>query len=228
MQNLRTLEVTLEYTFVNPALLQQALTHISLSEKNIHTHYERLEFLGDRVLGLVLSEMLLHRYPQEPEGGLAKRLAYLASMPILAKVAASLKLEDYIGSRLSAEQRAQEATLDSLMSDVCESIIAAIYLDGGLAPAQHFIKTHWQEYLEDLPLPPVDPKSELQEWLQAHEKRHPTYQLVEKRGPDHNPSYTVSVTIEPFGTTLGTGSSIRLAEKGAAEQMLHRITTYES
>lgn len=224
---LRALETALGYQFTNKALLQQALTHSSLAERDIHTHYERLEFLGDRVLGLVLSHMLLEHYPEEPEGGLAKRLAYLASMPVLAKVATNLQLHKYIGSRLSSEQRAQEATHDALLADVCESIIAAIYLDGGLVPAQNFIQTQWQGYLEDLPAPPLDPKSELQEWLQAHEKRHPTYQLVEKMGPDHNPTYKVSVTIEPFGSAIGAGTSIRQAEKQAAELMLQRIRTHD-
>lgn len=217
-----SLETSIDYTFKDQQLLKQALTHASASESE-QGNYERLEFLGDRVLGLVIAHMLYHSFPKEVEGDLAKRLGFLVSAPLLAEVASSLNLDQYVTSTLASDF-SKTKKQESILADVCESLIAALYIDGGLEVAWRFVTQYWQPLLERNPMPPSDPKSELQEWLQARSKQVPRYRLIDKIGPDHDPQFKVELTIEPYGTVVGQGVSVRKAQKEAAFEMLQRIT----
>jgi ribonuclease-3 len=221
----KELEAVLHYTFKDQDLLTKALTHASAAEKPSGS-YERLEFLGDRILGIVVAHMLYHSFPHETEGDLAQRLAYLVSAPLLAEVASGLYVEKHIKAALGS-QFLKMKKKESILADVCEAIIAALYIDGGLDIAWRFVETHWRPLLERNPVPPRDPKSELQEWLQSRSQRVPAYRLMEKLGPDHDPVFKVSLTIDPFGMVTGQGSSMRKAEKDAALEMLKRIASHD-
>lgn len=225
MMDLNAFESIIGYTFKDQQILRQALTHASAVERE-NGNYERMEFLGDRVLGLVIAHMLYHSFPTEVEGDLAKRLAFLVSAPLLAELSTSLQIEQYVTSAL-ANNFSNAEKKESILADVCESLIAALYLDGGLVVAWQFIEKHWQPLLERNPMPPSDPKSELQEWLQARSQKIPRYRLVEKMGPDHDPRFKVELTIEPYGTVFGEGFSVRKAQKEAALEMLNRISAHE-
>lgn len=208
------LETKLGYVFQNPALLKQALTHASVSGQS----YERLEFLGDRVLSLVLAELLYKSFPKESEGDLAKRLAYLASAECIAKIAQGLGLDAYGSVHISSSQKSQK-----LLTDLCESLIGAIYLDGGYGEAFGFVERFWGPLLEIDKAPPQDSKSMLQEWLQARGKDLPQYVLEEKTGPEHQAHFKISLTIPPIGKLWGEGKTVRLAEKDVAAQMLEKL-----
>lgn len=223
MAELKDLENKLFYSFKDQQLLAQAFTHASAIEGVSHASYERMEFLGDRILGLVVANLIYHSFPFEVEGDLAKRLGYLASTTVLAEVAEELELDQYVTSALPTHFSKAEKK-ESILADVCEALIAALYLDGGLEVAWKFVETHWRPLLQRIPEPPRDPKSQLQEWLQGRSQRLPRYKLVEKIGPDHNPIFRIELTIEPFGTVVGQGPSVRKAEKEAATEMLKRIT----
>jgi ribonuclease-3 len=224
MMDLKNFEVILDYSFKDKDLLKKALTHASAAEKPSGS-YERLEFLGDRVLGIVVAHMLYHTFPDETEGDLAKRLAFLVSAPLCSEVAANLKVEEYINAALGSHYL-KTSKKHPLLADVCESIIAALYIDGGLDVAWRFVESQWRPLLERDPSPPRDPKSELQEWLQSRSQKVPVYKLEEKQGPDHDPVFQVSLTIDPYGTVIGRGVSLRKAEKDAALEMLKRIRTH--
>jgi ribonuclease-3 len=221
MTELTDLEEKIGYHFNDQGLLNQALTHSS-TEVSFHQSYERLEFLGDRVLGLIVANLLYKSFPNESEGDLAKRLSFLVNSSILAEIATNLSVHLYVISALP-EHFSKTEKKESIASDVCEALIAALYLDGGLPIASRFVETHWRPLLERIPDPPHDPKSQLQEWSQKHLQRLPKYRLAEKTGPDHNPMFTIELSIDPYGTTSGKGSSVRKAEKEAAAEMLKRI-----
>lgn len=208
------------YAFKNPALLEDALTHTSLEQPGSTppVGYERLEFLGDRVLGLVIAALLVERYPDEAEGALARRHAALVQRPALADVARRLNLGDHI--RLSeGEASAGGAEKDTILADTLEALIGALYLDGGIAPVETFIHLHWEPLLDSHAEPPKDPKTALQEWAQARGKSLPAYKVVKRSGPDHAPDFTVRVTVEGAGAAEATASSKREAEKLAAEEL---------
>ena len=185
--------------------------------------YERLEFLGDRVLGLVIAELLWRRFPNEPEGHLTRRLTQLVRRDALARVAAALGLDRHL--QLSpAEAAAGAARNPSILADVCEAVIAAVYLDGGFAAASEFIQRHWQPLIAEMDGPPRDPKTELQEWAQARGLGLPAYALTGTSGPDHAPHFTVAVRLADFEEASASASSKRAAETGAAAALLERLT----
>jgi len=226
MIDVNSLEKILGYSFKNQELLEQAFRHASAIERLSHTSYERMEFLGDRVLGLIITDLLYHSFPFELEGDLARRLSFLVSAPLLAEVAGNLELDHYVMSALPTHFSKAEKK-ESILADVCEALIAALYLDGGLTIAWAFVETHWKPLLERIPEPPRDPKSHLQEWLQGQSKKLPKYKLIEKTGPDHNPFFKVELTIEPYGTVVGQGASVRKAEKEAAAEMLKKVFSHD-
>ncbi len=209
------------YTFQDESLLKEALTHSSVGKSK--TNYERLEFLGDRVLGLVVAHLLFDRYPAFTEGDLAPRHAHLVSKPTLATIALALELQEYI-EMASSERRSGGRTKVSLLGDVCEALIAALYLDGGFEAARTFITRFWARAVEEAQVLSKDPKSELQERIQALGKAAPQYEILTRTGPDHAPIFTVEVLIEGFFPRVrGTGASRRLAEQNAAENLLKMI-----
>ncbi len=215
-------EPALGHRFADPALLRQALTHSSGSTDRMRSN-ERLEFLGDRVLGLVVADMLYERFPDEEEGALARRHAALVQRESLARVSRGIGLPDHlILSMGEAETGGREN--DSLLADACEAVIAALYLDGGLDAARDFVHAHWSALMEENPTPPKDAKTALQEWAQGRGKPLPSYREVSREGPDHAPTFTIEVSVEGLDPAIGTGSSKRLAAQAAAEAMLARAT----
>jgi ribonuclease-3 len=218
------LESILGYTFKKTVLLEEALTHPS-KNKTLQKRpfsYQRLEFLGDAVLGLVIAEMLYEAFPTENEGNLAKRLAGLVRSETLALVGKKLGIEQFIYMANSEEQSGGR-TNQSNIEDVCESLIGAMYLDGGLEPARSFIRTHWAELLEAQPLPPKDAKTALQEWAQGRGKPLPEYKVVSEIGPSHAPEFTIEVHVQGLEPMSATGNSKRAAEQKAAQAMLEKL-----
>jgi ribonuclease-3 len=238
MSSLDELEKRLNYHFVNRDLLEQALTHPSYGSDKpqyktrqgrlTRPHYERLEFLGDTVLSLVISEYLLKNYPDENEGSLAKRRAALVCGDSLAAVAQHMDLGDFLymtNSEIESGGRSRRTNLENSF----EALIAALYLDGGLEIVREFIINNFAPLALEMETPPKDSKTALQEWAQARGKNLPQYELVDSTGPSHAPLFTVQVHIEGIEDSLsGTGRSKRLAERKAAEEMMHYVLLQEN
>jgi ribonuclease-3 len=218
------LEATLGHVFKNHALLAQALTHRSaLGQRQpgaATASNERLEFLGDRVLGIVIAERLLTMFPREAEGSLAPRFAALVSAQALAAVASACNIAPYI--RIAQGQRADDSET-AVLADACEALIGALYLDGGLGTAKNFILAHWEESMRSSARPPKDPKTALQEWAQGRALPLPDYRIVSNEGPSHAPVFVMAVNVEGVGEATGTGRSKRQATTAAAAAMLARI-----
>lgn len=214
----------LGYSFSKPERLQTALTHSSTlsHDRGGSDSYERLEFLGDRVLGLVVADLLLARFAQESEGAIAKRFALLVSQQVLAGVARDIGLGEFV--RLSpGEDDSGGRDNPAILSDVMEAVIAALYRDGGLEAARVFIEPRWLPLIEADHSPPREPKTALQEWAQGRGLPLPSYRQISREGPDHEPVFTVEVAVEGEGSSEGTGRSKRLAEQAAAERLLARL-----
>ena len=219
--DLQELEEILGHRFARPKLLEHALTHGSIADKTQQT-YERLEFLGDRVLGLVVADLLFHRFTREAEGALGKRFAALVSRTCLSEVAANLGLGRFL--RLSSgESESGGRENPSLLADACEAVIAALYLDGGLDAARRFIEPIWTPLLEASPRPPQDPKTALQEWAQGRHLELPNYEVIDQSGPDHAPKFLVRVAVAGQEPETGEGKSKRMAERAAADRLLDRL-----
>jgi ribonuclease-3 len=221
------LSTTLRHEFAQPALLTEALTHASaLGRAQRHgprqRGYERLEFLGDRVLGLVVAEMLYRRFPDEAEGPLTRRHTQLVRRESLTEVARAIDLGRHV-ILSSGEQAARTADSGGILADVCEAVIAALYLDGGLPVAARFIERHWAARIEAESTPPRDPKTALQEWAQGRGLPLPLYETVKTEGPAHQRHFTVSVTVATLSPETATGASKRAAEIAAAAALLAQI-----
>lgn len=212
------------HDFAKPPLLERALTHASRNARpgGGGASYERMEFLGDRVLGLVVADLLYHHFPEEEEGALARRFAMLVRRETLAEVAGEIDLGPaLILARGEEEAGARENP--AILSDCCEAVIAALYLDGGLEAARRFIVEHWTPRLAADPTPPKDAKTELQEWAQGQGLPLPRYREVGRHGPAHDPRFTIAVSVEGTETVEGSGSSKRQAEQAAAEALLAKV-----
>jgi len=217
------LEARIGYVFKDPNLLMQAITHVSAlkSGRKRGDSYQRLEFLGDHVLGLVVSDMLFHAFPNADEGELSKRLAELVRKESCADVAKSLGLLDDI--KLGSVGSSADARLrKSILGDICEAVIGAIYLDGGHAAASEFVKRNWTERMHKPRRPLRDPKTVLQEWAQGKGLPTPVYREVERTGPHHDPHFKVAVDVKGLAPAEGEGGSKRAAEKAAAQAMIAR------
>lgn len=212
----------LGYDFNDQKLLVRALTHSSAGDRwQVSQSNERLEFLGDRVLGLVVADMLLQTYGESDEGDLALRFNALVRKETCAEVAIELDLG--VALFMSAgEAQSGGRENRSILGDACEAVIAAIYLDGGFERARDFIERFWRQRLADLKKPPRDAKSALQEWAQGNKLPTPQYVLVERSGPDHAPSFIISVEVDGRPPVSGSGSAKRNAEQAAAEAFLLR------
>lgn len=216
---LSLLEAKLGYHFHDKALLASALTHSSSADDS---NYERLEFLGDRVLGLVMAQALFEHFPQENEGGLARRHSALVQGRTIAVIGQMNDIGDFI-IMSDAERASGGGAKENIISDVLEAMLGAIFIDGGFAAAQSVILRLWGDNIDTLTEAPLDPKTELQEWAQARGLPLPTYDIVEKSGPDHAPEFVIEVRIEGHKPVTANGASRRAAEKTAARVMLRHL-----
>jgi len=217
------LEARIGHKFANAALLATALTHVSAlkSARKRGDSYQRLEFLGDHVLGLIVSDMLYRTFPNADEGELSKRLADLVRKESCAEVAKLLGLAEDI--KLGAVGAAVGARLRrSVLGDVCEAVIGAVFLDGGYQAAAQFVERNWTERMRVLRRPLRDPKTMLQEWAQGKGLPTPIYREIERTGPHHDPQFRIAVELPGLATAEGVGGSKRAAEKAAASAMIAR------
>ena len=214
---LQKLEKDIGHSFANRGLLHEALCHSSC--KGATASYERLEFLGDRVLGLLLADYFFKNFPNDNEGMLSRRLHGEARMSTLADVARALRLNDFIQSQLGLDV----AGNDGVMADVVESIMAAIYLDAGLDAANAFLNRHWPLNGDMIFRHEKDPKSRLQEWSLKHGLGLPEYCQVSKSGPDHAPQLTYEVKIQGFDAATATAGSRKIAEQTAAASLINHL-----
>lgn len=207
------------HVFRDLRLLETALTHSSAVRAK--TNNERLEFLGDRVLGLLVADMLLVAFPEAKEGEIAPRFNALVDARACAEIGLELGLERHIRAESGLKGKAGGAG-GNYLADAVEALIAAIYLDGGLEAARRFIARYWQPRLSVVAVKPPNPKSELQEWLARKSDVRPAYVVDRREGPDHRPTFTVSVQVPGFAPSTGTGGSRRAAEEAAASAFLRR------
>jgi ribonuclease-3 len=202
-----------------PKLFERALTHGSHGRET----YERLEFLGDRVLGLVIASLLYKRFPNEPEGKMSRRYNVLVAREACAEIGRALDLPRYI--RLGAQAREDRADMsDNVIGDVVEAIIGAIYLDGGLERAEAFVQAHWTPFLDGQRKAPVHPKSALQEVAAEKRLGIPAYEMIARVGPHHAPRFRVKVSLGAHGEAEAEGASKQEAETAAAAALLEKIS----
>jgi len=223
---LARLQEKLRYTFKDRSLIDMAMTHASALAglDGVKHSNQRLEFLGDRVLGLVIAERLYERRPGEREGGLAPRLNRLVNKGACADAARRMALGDYLILGTS-EREHGGAEKEGILGDVCEAVIAALYLDGGLKVARGFIERAWAEQFANPQERVKDAKSLLQEWAQARGFSLPLYDVIGRSGPDHEPIFQVVVKVGPEETEHGEGASKQDAERAAAMALLNRLET---
>ena len=212
---IKSLEEKIKYNFKNTSLIHRSLTHKSF---NNNDNNEKLEFLGDRVLGLIISKTLLEKYPKEKEGIIDKKFANLVNKKTCSAIAKKLDLKKfvYLGSSHKNLLRSEE----KIISDALEAIIGAIFLDGGIKSAEKFILTFWKNYLAKSIITLVDSKTKLQEYSLKNFKVLPKYTFYKATGPQHNPSFKTEVTIPNSKKTLGMGSSKKNAQQNAANKLI--------
>jgi ribonuclease-3 len=212
------------HSFKSEKYLKRALTHPSVNvggKGDVVSNYERLEFLGDRVLGLVIAHLLFERFPESREGALATRYNALVRKEACAAVAERIGLGDYL--RLSpGEASAGGRRKTAILGNACEALIAAVYLDAGYDGACAMIERYWVPLLDEVERPLKDPKTMLQEWVQGRGLPAPHYRMDERSGPDHAPRFMMTVEVDGMPAAEGEGSSKRAAEQDAAERFLVR------
>ena len=200
------------------SLLASALTHASTDGKE-KISYERLEFLGDRVLGLVISNLLIRTYNEENEGELSRRLSSLVDKKCLYFIASEIGLVKFVSVGKGTQVN------QSILADVMEALFGAVFCDGGFEAARLVIEELFTPLLDKNKEPPTDPKTELQEWAQAHKLGLPEYREIRRTGPDHEPLFTFSVFLKGFEIKTGEGASKRIAEQAAATSLLTALRT---
>jgi ribonuclease-3 len=215
------LERRIGHRFAAPALLGEALTHSSAvgTARRARRSNERLEFLGDRVLNLVIADLLMARFPRESEGALSKRHAGLVRRETLAEIGRELEL----GQWLELGRSEIDGGNPAILADALEALIGALYRDAGLAAAEAFIRRHWRSRLHEMRTPPRDAKTTLQEWAQARGLGLPTYSVVDAAGPPHAPHFEVMVALAGLPPARAGAGSKRAAEQAAAEQLLSSV-----
>ena len=216
------LEAAVGHVFADRSLLEQALTHISALDGPARlASYQRLEFLGDRVLGLAVAEMLFRAFPSDEEGAMSRRLSELVRKETCAAVATEWGVGPYLklgpGEAQSGGRRR-----GTTLGDVCEALIGAVFLDAGYGVAQEVVERAWAGRLHAAARPPSDAKTALQEWAQARALKAPTYRQVSRAGPDHSPRFVIAVDVEAHDPAQGEGKSKRPAEQAAASAFMAR------
>jgi ribonuclease-3 len=223
---LAAFETSLGHSFENRDLLLEALTHASVdtgAQERRHALRvnERLEFLGDRVLGLLAAEALICAFPDAPEGDLAPRLNALVRKETCAEVALECGIDRAIVLAESEDQSGGRAK-QAILGDACEALMAALYLDGGLQVAAGFFDRYWLPKLAAQGSVPQDPKTRLQEWAQGKWQLTPVYTVIDRSGPDHEPVFKIEVVVGKLAAATGIGASKRHAEQAAAQAIWER------
>ena len=216
------LEKAINYQFKDKHLLKEALSHPSLKQIDSSVQdYERLELLGDSILGFLIIEMILHRFEHYQEGSLAKIKAHVVSGDILVEIAQKLHLADFI-IMTSGEENGGGRLNSNNIENTMEALLGAIYLDSNIDQVRTVVTMLWSDHIENIDFSTADPKTYLQEWLQKSGHTMPTYEVISTEGPVHSPLFTVKVTASKQ-SQLGTGKSIKDAEKDAARKLLKDI-----
>lgn len=214
----------LSHRFAKPDLLEQALTHPSAASAS-RADNQRMEFLGDRVLGLVVAEALTEAFPDAPEGELAPRFNAMVRRETLAEVATEIDLGKHL--RLGRSESISGGRRKSaILADATEAVIAALYLDGGLEAAQRFIHRYWQTRIRNAETAPTDAKTRIQEWAQGRGFAPPVYEMANRSGPDHAPVFHVVAHLEHLRGE-GKAKSKKLAEQAAAQELLRQVPTHD-
>jgi len=214
-KKIKEIEKILKYNFKKISLLETALTHKSFDN---NANNEKLEFLGDRVLGLVISEKLLNKFPNEKEGIIDKKFANLVNKKTCLLVARKINLKKFI--LLGSSHKKLERSADKITSDCLEAIVGAIYLDGGLKSVEKFILNFWEEFLLKSTITLIDSKTKLQEFSLKKFKELPKYVFFKKTGPQHRPLFKTEVQIPNSKKIIGIGSSKKNAQQNAAAKLL--------
>ena len=216
--SLNDLEKILQIKFKNKKILEKSILHKSLDPIN---NNEKLEFLGDRVLGFVISKKLYEIYPEETEGALDKKFASLVNKNMCLSIANKLNLSKFI--KTNTNKTNNYKIENKIISDTCEAIIGAIFLDQGIKIVENFILKNWDEYIEDTQETKIDSKTKLQEFSLKKYKVLPKYTLLKTKGPKHKPEFHVQVKIKSSKSIDGIGSSKKLAEQDAATSLLRKM-----
>ena len=215
LDKIKELEKIIKYSFKDSSLLNKSLTHKSFDNIN---NNEKLEFLGDRVLGLIISQKLLEKFPEEKEGIIDKKFANLVNKKTCSSIAKKLNLKKFLF--VSASHKNLERSADKIVSDCLEAIVGAIYLDNGLKSAQKFILNFWESYLDKSIITLIDSKTQLQEYSLKKFKELPKYTFQKRVGPQHEPLFKTEVQIPNSKKTHGTGSSKKNAQQSAAAKLI--------
>ena len=221
MSNRHPLEQALGHQFKDPKVLLEALTHRGAVGARTPAN-ERLEFLGDRVLGFIMADWLYSRYPDDAEGKLAHRLNGLVSREVCAEIGREIGVAAWIRLGRQAIDDGVFAS-DNVLGDVIEGLIGALWRDGGLDVATAFVHRHWHDRIEGQRQPPKHPKAALQELAAAKNRKPPSYAVTDRSGPDHRPRFTVRVSLGSLGEADGEGSSRQEAETAAAKALLEKL-----
>ncbi|ODT20401.1 MAG: ribonuclease III [Mesorhizobium sp. 65-26] len=207
------------YAFKDIRLLETALTHSSAVKAA--SNNQRLEFLGDRVLGLMVADMLFEKFPDAAEGEIAPRFNALVDARTCSEIGVEMQLEELVRADAALKMRSRGSG-GNYLADAVEALIAAVYLDGGIDAARQFVLRYWEARAQTVVTKPPNPKSELQEWLAKIGDARPEYVIENREGPDHQPIFTVSVRVRGLDPAQGTGGSRRAAEEAAATSLLLR------
>ena len=214
-KTIRELEKIINYNFKRNELLEKALTHKSYD--NLRNN-EKLEFLGDRVLGLVISEKLLEKYPEEKEGIIDKKFANLVNKRTCVQIAKKINLKKFIN--FGSSHKKLDRSTDKIISDCLEAIVGAMYLDSGLKSVEKFILSFWKDFLLKSTITHIDSKTKLQEFSLKNYKELPKYNFFKKTGPQHSPLFKTEVQIPNSKKIIGTGSTKKQAQQNAASKLL--------
>ena len=212
------IEEVLKYHFKDASLLKKALTHGSVNP-SVDANYERLEFLGDRVLGVAVASLLYKIFPSEPEGNLSQRFVGLVCKETVSQVAIELKLNEFM-SVMTEDLRHNE----NVLCDVCEAVIGAIYIDAGVDAAIEFVNHHWRDLIDKNLSPPKDSKTRLQELSHHLGYGTPQYKMISRSGSEHEPEFVMEVSLGQNRYATGTGRSKKSAEFAAASAMMEKLS----
>jgi len=216
--NIRKIENFIKINFNNKALLAKSLIHKSFDEKN---NNEKLEFLGDRVIGLAISKKLLALYPEESEGVIDKKFSNLVNRKTCSKIANQLNLKKFIQTGNSFKNI--KSSDEKILSDSCEALIGAIYLDQGFSVTEKFILQNWANFIKKSNVTEIDPKTRLQEYSLKKYKKLPKYKMFKQTGPNHNPLFKVQVQILNSKKYFGYGKSKKMAQRNAAYKLINSL-----